>query len=332
MAGASDSQSAAAPEQARAEAAAARPSAKPEAESAPAKAVVGDGGAVAAQEAVPEPSFWAKLNPRLLFRKESPDLWVKEGDRLLGIGNRNQALVAYHKALALDSDCAEGHRGLGRVILGKGGRTNAQSALAHFQEAARLNPYDDRIYQACAIAYERLGKGALAQAERKKMAVLKALQVNAADPVANNNLGVLFAQQDQVERAIECFKKATEANRKYDAGHRNLASTYFRMAAAETDAAKKESLFGQAVEAIADAVRINPASVNLLAQARILLGKGDASRALDAAAKAEAIDSANPQVYQVKREAFEKLGRMTDAQRAHEQFVSYDKVRRGGVA
>jgi tetratricopeptide (TPR) repeat protein len=284
------------------------------------------------EPAAPVSSIWTKLNPRVWFRKETPKLWVAEGDRLLEMGNRNQALVAYHKALALDPDCANGHRGLGRVTLGRGGRTNAQAALVHFQEAARFNPYDDRIYQATAIAYERMGKGHLAQAERKKMAVLKALQVNATDPVANNNLGVLFAQQDQGERAIECFKKATNANRKYDAGYRNLATTYYRMATSEKDSGKKGGLLDHAAATIAVAVKLNPVAMNVLAQARILLGKGDANRALDAVAKAEAAEPSNPQVYLVKREAFEKLGRMTDAQRAHEQYVSIEKARKGGAA
>src|SRR5579863_7574486 len=63
------------------------------------------------QASVPAPSVWAKLSPRMWFHKETPEIWAKEGDRLIGIGNRNQALIAFHKALTLDPGYAEAHRG-----------------------------------------------------------------------------------------------------------------------------------------------------------------------------------------------------------------------------
>jgi tetratricopeptide (TPR) repeat protein len=275
-------------------------------------------------------SFWSKLNPRLWFRKETTELRVKEGDRLRNAGNRNQALVAFHKALALDPNCADAHRGLGRVTLGKGGRANAQAALAPFQEAGRLNPYDGRIHQALAIAYEKLGKGALALPARKKLGAIEALQANAADPVANNNMGVLCAQQEHMERAVDCFKKSIEGNRKYAPSYRNLATTYYRMATAEQDESKRGALLSEATTAIERT--IDAAAPNLLAHARILIAKGEALRALDMVAQAEPLDAASPTVYQIKRAALEKLGRMTEAQHAHEAFEACLKLQGHGAA
>ena len=282
--------------------------------------------------AVWQRSLWSRLNPLLWFRKETPDLWVKEGDRLLTAGNRNQALVAFHKALALDPNCADGHRGLGRVTLGKGGRPNAQVALAHFLEAERLSPYDSRVHLALAIAYEKLGKGSLSLASRKKLGVIKALQANAADPLANNNMGVLCAQQGDGVRAVECFKKAIEGNRKHAPAYRNLATTYFRMAAAEPDESKRGPLLDEATTAVEQAVSLDATLPNLLAQARILIAKDQAERALDSVAKAETLDASNPSVYQIKREALEKLGRMTDAQHAHEAYEACLRLRGSGAA
>ena len=280
----------------------------------------------------PSPSVWERLNPVAWFRSETPDAWVKEGDRLLEIGNRNQALIAFHKAIALSPECGEAHRGLGRVTMLKGGRNNFEAALLHFREAARLNPYDDRVYRASAIAYEKLGKPDLAVIERKKLGALKTLQSDPDNAMANNNIGVLFMQQEQVERAIECFKKAIAAHSKYDAAYRNLATTYFLMATNTKDESKKPALLQNAAATIAHAVAITASVPSLLTQARIQIAMGEANRALDAVAQAESAEPHNPAVHLVKRTALEKLGRMADAQVAHEAYEAYEKARRGGAA
>jgi tetratricopeptide (TPR) repeat protein len=277
-------------------------------------------------------SFWTKLNPAMWFRKATPELWVKEGERLLLSGNRNQALVAFHKALELNNDCADAYRGLGRVTLGKGGRANAQAALAYFKEAERLDPYDSRIHQALAITYEKLGKSSLSLASRKKLGVIKALQAHPADSVSNNNMGVLCAQQGDLDRAVESFKKAIGTNAKYAPALHNLATTYFRMAATEQDAGKRGSLLNDAAATIEQAVGLNAVVPNFLAQARILIAKDEALRSLDSIAKAEDLDASNPAVYQIKREAMEKLGRMTEAQHAHEAYEACLRLGRHGAA
>lgn len=286
----------------------------------------------AAEPVVLHRSLWRKLNPLMWFRKETPELWVGEGERLLMAGNRNQALVAFHKALALNPNCADGHRGLGRVTLTKGGRANAQVALAHFQEAERLSPYDSRIHQALAIAYEKLGKTTLSLVARKKLGVIRALQANAADPLANNNMGVLCVQQGDMQRSVECFKKAIEGNRKFAPAYRNLATALFRMAAGEPDTGKRAPWLDEAATAIEQAIALNAAAPSFLAQARILIAKDQAERALESVDRAEAMDASNPTVYQIKREAMEKLGRMTDAQHAHEAYEACLKLRRSGAA
>lgn len=275
------------------------------------------------------PSVWERLNPTHWFRRETPELWVKDGDRLLESGNRNQALMAYHKAIALDPNCGEAHRGLGRVTMLKGGRNNFEAALVHFREAARLNPFDDRVYRASAIAYEKLGKPAQAVVERKKLGALKTLQVDPDNAMANNNMGVLFMQQEQVERAIECFKKAIAAHGKYDAAYRNLAATYYLMATNAKDETQKSALLQNAAATVAQAVAINASVPSLLTHARILIAMGEANRALDALARAETAEPHNPAVHLVKRTALEKLGRMADAQVAHEAYEAYEKARRG---
>jgi hypothetical protein len=104
------------------------------------------------------------------------------------------------------------------------------------------------------------------------------------------------------------------------------------MAATEQDAGKLGSLLNDAAATIEQAVGLNAVVPNFLAQARILIAKDEALRSLDSIAKAEDLDASNPAVYQIKREAMEKLGRMTEAQHAHEAYEACLRLGRHGAA
>ncbi len=295
----------------------------------PAAAAAPDAGAAAPAEthatAHGHRSLAQRLNPLNWFRKETPESLVLEGERLAEAHNLNQALLAFNKALELDAHCADAYRGLGKVTLMKGGKTHQQEALGFYHQAARLDPFADSTYQAMALLYERLGQRNEALLERKKLAVVKTLQVEPDNPVANNNMGILFLQQEHSAQAIEYFSKAIAARPNYDVAHRNLAATYYKLALASKEPGEKTRLTEQALEAVDKALALGESAPNLIILARVQLLAGHQEVALEALERAQALEPAHKEIYALQQIALEQLGRMTDAQRAYESFKAYSK-------
>jgi serine/threonine protein kinase/tetratricopeptide (TPR) repeat protein len=75
-------------------------------------------------------------------------------------GWMDQAMRACERAVALDSDSAEGRNCLGRMYASRG---KYQEAVEQFQRAVQTDPTSEGAYRGLASAYERLGR--LAEAE-----------------------------------------------------------------------------------------------------------------------------------------------------------------------
>lgn len=267
-------------------------------------------------------SLLARLNPVNLFRKETPETFVEEGTRLLESRSLRQAAAAFEKALELDPEYAPAMRGLGLVTVARGGKTNLKAALAHFQAALKRDPFDEATYNTCAMVYEKLGDANAAVNERKKLAVVKTLQTDPKNPVANNNMGILLMSQQQPEAALAYFRKSIEANPKYDVAIRNLATALYTLATTGPQE-KRAEYQAQAAEAVEQSLKLGLSFAALLLQARIKLLAGDAQAALEIVTRAQAMDPGNKDGFAVKQLALEKLGRMAEAQVAHEQYVRH---------
>ena len=264
--------------------------------------------------------FLRKINPLNLFKKESPAGFVREGEDLLDDQNAAQATMAFQRALAMDPNCVPAFKGLGNVFLKKGGRSNLNTALEHFQDAAKRNPFDVHLFAVKAKIFEKLGKMKEATLERKKMMIVKTLESDPKNTIANNNMGILLSQQNQVQSAIEYFKKALHSNPRYDVAYRNLAATNLKIAAQEQDEEKKRELLSQARSFINKALEIASTVPSLMMQAKIFMQGGRHEEALAASEKAEVMEGANKEVFGMKRLALEKLNRIQEAQQAYEIY------------
>jgi Tfp pilus assembly protein PilF len=274
-------------------------------------------------------SLLARLNPVHLFRKETPETFVEEGTRLLESRSLRQAAAAFEKALELDPEYAPAMRGLGLVTVARGGKTNLKAALTHFQAALKRDPFDESTYNTCAMVYEKLGDANAAVNERKKLAVVKTLQTDPKNPVANNNMGILLMSQQQPEAALVYFRKSIEANPKYDVAIRNLATALYTLAT--TGPVEKRGEYqAQAMEAVEQSLKLGLSVATLLLQARLKLLAGNAQAALEIVTRAQAMDPGNKDGYAVKQLALEKLGRIAEAQLAHEQYVRHAQAQEQG--
>lgn len=267
-----------------------------------------------------KPGFFSKINILKLFRKESPEMYIKEGHNLVENHNLALATMAFQKAIQLAPDNAEGHKGLGNVYLRKGGRSGFSAALESFKNATAAAPFEDFSYAMTARIYEKLGMMKEATLERKKMMIVKTLKTDAKNHIANNNMGILLLGQKQVTEAIEYFQKSIASNPAYDVAYRNLAATYFRQAVEAGDDAKKAQNLNQSRAFIGKALAINHTCSSLLVSGKIMVEEGRLEDALGIAEEAENLENTNKDVFAFKRTVLEKMKRTKDAQEAYESY------------
>jgi len=286
----------------------------------------------ALESSAPEPSgsLLSRLNPLRLFRRNSAATYIREGKQLLESGSMAQATLAFRKALELEPDNAAAFRGLGKVFYKKGGRSNMETALKHYQEAINRNPLDHDLYAITAKIYDALSKRKEATLERKKFVIVRALDADPRNPTANNNMGILFLQQGRMTEALDYFNRAVDSDRNYDVAYRNLAAAYFQLAKKAPDAEKKADYGSKAREAIQKALAIAPAVPTLMAHARILMTDGNLEEVLAVLERVDQMDPASPEVYYLKKLALEGLGRFEEAKAAQESYLVFK--RQGGVA
>lgn len=274
----------------------------------------------------PQPTgLWSRLNPFNLFRRETPQRYVKDGQFLLENKNFAQATVAFNTALSLDANCAGAYQGLGLVLVKKGGRMNLDTALKHYDQAILLDPFNEDNFSVTARIYEKLGKRKEATLQRKKMIIVKTLTTDPRNSVANNNMGILLLQQKQEARAIEYFEKSIECNIRYDVAYRNLAATLYQQALAMEDSSKRTGPLDLAKGQICKALEIIETVSSLLVHCKILMAEDHLEEALEASERAEAIEEANKNVYGIKKLIYERMNRMEEAQTAFEKYQLYSR-------
>lgn len=265
-------------------------------------------------------SVGSMLNPLNWFKKKNPDFFVSEGKDYLENQAYAQAMLAFNNALAIDPNNSAAYRGLGKVFFKKGGRANMRTGLNYYQEAIKRKPMDHELYAISAKIYDAMGQRKEATLERKKFVIVRALDVDAKNPIANNNMGILFLQQGKADVALSYFQKAIDADKNYDVAHRNQAAVYLKMAKETDDADKKLNYDSKAKEAIEKSVEISPTPASLLALGRIRLKEGHFDEVLTIVEKVDAMDPANKHVYQLKKMALEGLGRFEEAADAENSY------------
>ena len=286
---------------------------------APKKAVDSDPPAESGEEAQ-SVSFLTKINPLRMFRKKSPDFFVNEGKDFMENQAFAQAMLAFNNALAIDPNSSAALRGLGKVFYKKGGRSNMKTALNYYQEAIKRSPMDHELYAISAKIYDTMGQRKEATLERKKFVIVRALDVDAKNPIANNNMGILFMQQGKTDVALSYFQKSIDSDKNFDVAYRNQAAVYLKMAKETEDADKKENYNMKAREGIEKAVEISPTPASLLAFGRILLKEGKFDQVLTIVEKIDEMDPANKHVFKLKQLTLEGLGRFEEARDAENSY------------
>lgn len=135
-----------------------------------------------------------------------------EGNNFIKLGRYAEALVAYEKAVALDSTWAKAH--YGRALALKGSRRYSEAAQA-YQIAIQHDPNFGEAYFALGRLYSELDQ------HDKAIAVLRqATEHMPASPTgaaykAFYALGLAYDKMSQYREAANAFRRAKELNAKY---------------------------------------------------------------------------------------------------------------------
>jgi len=273
-----------------------------------------DQGTVELQSTGVKQSLLDKINPIKLFRKINPDNLVKEGRVMTERRSYAQAQVLFQQALDLNPNFIPAFIGLGEMLASRGGRSNLEAANKNYQEAIKRNPFEVETYAATARIYDRLGQKKEATLERKKLVVVKTLEVDPRNAIANNNMGILLLQQGQTDVALTYFQKAISANQQYDVALRNLASTYLRMAFAEkSNEEAKNQLIAKAKVPAQKAISLSNTPSNVVVYGRVILAEGNTEEGLKLAERVLGADAGHLDALFLKKSALEAMARFEEA-------------------
>jgi tetratricopeptide (TPR) repeat protein len=262
----------------------------------------------------------ARFNPLRWIQRDTLESSLARGQQLIDRHSYLQAQSVFQEVLRKDEACLPALRGLGTALMLQGGRSNLLAAQAQLQEVAQQNPHDLPVCVALAGIYDRLGRGDEADRERRKGALLKRLQQEPGNPAANNNLGILFAQQRQWQAALACFRQALEDNPQLGVAWRNLAATCYHLAAAEQRADARAAHIAAGLAAVEKALAPGANVPSLLTLALLKSLGGDNQAAADVLAQAQALAPENRDVYAVMRTVLERAGMFDEALKADEIY------------
>ena len=157
------------------------------------------------------------LNERALQMaggRDAMSLWQK-GNFHLEQGEIQSAIVAFQRALEIDSGYAEAHFNLSLALRRD---KRLEEALFHAQEAARLDPGKSATLHGLGAILAELGR-----AEEARQSWLSAIEADPSHAGAYNALGITALQAQDKKLAEAYFRSALAARPENAQGHYNLA-------------------------------------------------------------------------------------------------------------
>jgi len=190
-------------------------------------------------------------------------------------GDLTRALTEMRNALKCN-DTSSAVRVELAQLLDKNG--NTREAIEEAQEAARLDPKDAEPHWLLATIYSRSqGRGASAkEGLRKAVKELETLRdIAPADERSYYALGGAYFELDEPEKAIQAYEKFQTLVTNVDAGYREIAKYYDRIANQAVVPEEKNKAQGKAIEYLTKALQVQPNSTESLMALASLYGKLD---------------------------------------------------------
>jgi tetratricopeptide (TPR) repeat protein len=210
--------------------------------------------------------------------------------------------VAFNLLVSVER-CAEAHYNLGSVLLQQ---SKEAEAIAHFEQALRINPDYAEPHYNYGVALQQLGKVPEAIGHYEQ-----ALRLKPDMAEAHNNLGGVLEQAGRVQEAIQHYEQALRINPDYAEAHNNLGGTLF-------EAGKLEEAIGHYEHALRNKADYADAHFNL---GLALMGQGKRQEAIGHYEQALRIRPNDAQVHFSLGVALEQAGRVQEAIPHYEQAL-----------
>ncbi len=202
-------------------------------------------------------------------------LYLKRGHAYLMTHAFSKSIEDYSNVIQLNPNLDEAYYGRG---LAYGRDQQFKRSIDDLSEYIRRDPDSSRGYTKRGVRYIWMGKLDLA-----KQDLLKAIALDHGNAEANDDLGVLYAQEQRYKEAIEHFQASIRHDPTYQKAYHNLAMAYYL-----TD--KNESALSSVKKALALDSR-NKNSTLLMSV--ILKRLGRIAEAEKVAKKAQLLDEGN---------------------------------------
>ncbi len=135
---------------------------------------------------------------------------VSEGARLLAARRPGEAIPKLEEALSLDPHNVSAAINLGGAYILQG---KHRQAVPPLEAASQLEPDNAMVWSNLAAAY--LGKLPLSTPEQQEQAIAayeRALAIDPHTPNVHYNLGLIYLERNDAERAATCFRDALKTD------------------------------------------------------------------------------------------------------------------------
>jgi len=259
----------------------------------------------------------------LFVKPENP--YIADAYKLAEQENYDNAILAFKSAIQQDDKSTAAYIGLAKVYRQMGGISNAKISIEQYNKALEIDPALIEIYNDLMQVYKRLGDNKNAMLEQKKQFVAKSLRINAEDPLANNNMGVIQLKQKKLDSAILFFQKALKKRPGFTMARANLAKALFQKGITSEKEAEKKELLRKAAKCVEEVLSKKNTAENILLKAKIFFHYGQMKKALQFCDQAYKMDPLMKEIQATKRVIEENMGNIVNATQAYEDYQSLDK-------
>ena len=206
-------------------------------------------------------------------------LWNLMGASAAQIGQLDDAIHAFQKALSIKPDFAEAYNNMGNALYDQG---KLDEAIEAYQKVFSLKPDFAEAYYNMGAALQEQGK-----LDDAIEVYIKALAIKPDYAEAYNNKGTALREQEKLEEAIEAYTEALSIKPNY-------VEAYYNMGNALQDQIKPE----EAIEVYTKALSIKPDFAEAYSNmGNALKDQGKLEEAIEAYTKALSIKPDYPDAY-----------------------------------
>lgn len=228
---------------------------------------------------------------------------VNIGFALMDRGEVSSAIAHYNEALRIDPNFADAHNALGVALLGQ---NKVNEASGHFEQALRIKPSFREAQSNMGIVLARQGRPGEAISY-----FTRALESRPGDEQLHENIGLAYAEMGHMGDAIAHFSEAIKIKPDFAEPHVQLGNIFLQRGEAD-----------RALAHYREAIRIKPGSADAHTNLGIcLMNKGLVQEAAAECREALRLNSAMPEAHYCLGNILVQTGREDESIDQYEQAL-----------